>query len=114
MDRQRKLTRKHLYYYPKVIDRDSGQMLGHIADITTEGIRLVSKNDVEPDSILNLEIILAENTEDETRITAKAKSLWSDKDINPELYAVGFRFLDISSEERTKIDELISLYSFQR
>ena len=46
MDDQRKLKRRHLIYYLRVFDAESGDVLGHIIDIHTEGFLLISEHPI--------------------------------------------------------------------
>ena len=47
MKHERKAPRRHLIYYLRVYDRASGQQLGHLVDLTTEGVMLVSEEKLE-------------------------------------------------------------------
>ena len=47
MEKKRSKERSHLTYYFDVIDVESGVVLGKIADITVEGMMLLSKESIE-------------------------------------------------------------------
>jgi hypothetical protein len=44
MPEKRKLKRRQLIYYLRVLDRDSGALVGRLVDITTEGVMLLSES----------------------------------------------------------------------
>jgi hypothetical protein len=39
----RSLKRRHLIYYLRVFDRSSGKLVGHLVDVTTQGMMLISE-----------------------------------------------------------------------
>jgi len=45
--------------------------------------------------------------------TFNAKSLWCDKDINPDFYDTGYQILDLDIEAAKIIEELISDFGFR-
>lgn len=108
----RKLTRKELVYNLEAIDIHSGQLLGHVVDITTEGVKLISKTPLALHTDYQFQIVFAKGFEDEKIIDVEAEAVWANKDINPDYYATGLKFANISSEGRKKIDELIVTYAF--
>ncbi len=56
----RRLKRRHLVYYLEVFDSKSNEFLGHLVDLTIEGIKLVSKNYIEPNKEYLLKMVLPE------------------------------------------------------
>ena len=58
----RALNRRHLiYYFLEVNDIGSGELLGHLVDITTKGIKLVSKHPIETGKKFKLQMLLPED-----------------------------------------------------
>lgn len=100
MTENRKLKRWHLIYYLRVFDQDSDSLLGHLVDITTEGMKMVSEKPVhtEKDFRLRMEVPLESSTAEEVLFTAH--SLWCTKDTNPDFFATGFRLMN---PERTVV-----------
>ena len=52
----RRLKRRHLIYYLEVYDNSNDQFLGHLVDLTVQGMKLVSKNYIESDKEFSLKI----------------------------------------------------------
>ncbi len=86
----RRLQRRHLIYYLEVYDEDSGQLLGHLVDITTEGVKLISKSPIENGRTFRLRMQLPETFFAEKELRFSAKSLWSSNAVNPDFYDTGF------------------------
>lgn len=112
MAEKRKSKRRHLIYYLKVYDRTTGQLIGQIGDITTEGIMLITESPIDPNRLFQFRMLLPEEIEGKKEIYFDAKSLWCNKDINPNFYNVGFKMINISMKQIDIIKNLIYDYSF--
>lgn len=104
---KRTFRRRNLVYYLKIYDRTNGELLGHLADITTEGIMIVAENPMEPNRTFSMELMLPADMEGKEKIQFKAVSRWCDKDLNPDYYDIGFKFTEISLIDRNAIENLI-------
>jgi len=104
---RRKLQRRQLIYYLRVFDRDTGELLGHLVDITTEGVMLISEAPLQTGKVFHLKMRLPEQMSGSKEIAFDAVSKWSKKDINPDFYDTGFQFVDIRAENKEFIEDLI-------
>ena len=102
----RSLKRRHLIYYLEIIDRESGALLGHLVDITTKGIKLVSKKPIETGKHFKLQMLLPEDYFQERSVKFEAESLWSTNDINPDFYDTGFK---LSHMDQGAFDIIVTL-----
>jgi hypothetical protein len=109
----RKLKRRHLIYYLRVYDAVTNTLLGHLADISTDGIMIVSENPIAADQELMLKMIMPQELEGTRELTFQAKSIWSKKDINPDFFANGFKLNDIHSSDAELIGYLIDEFGFR-
>lgn len=110
-DDKRKLKRRHLIYYLKIFDQRKGSLLGHLGDITFRGILLVSEKTIKIDKVFHLKMELPNKKAENFKFDAVCR--WCKRDINPDLFASGFEFLDLSPETIGKIRTLISSLGFQ-
>lgn len=108
----RTLKRRHLIYYLEVYDQNSGDLLGHIVDITTKGIKLVSKQPLETGKIYKLQMLLPEDYFHERSVKFEAESLWSSNDINQDFYDTGFKVLHMNKKVSDIITTLINQLGF--
>lgn len=110
MDEQRKLKRRQLVYYLKVNDRLSRELVGRLVDITTEGMMLINSDPIETNRVYQLVLDLPSEMNESRPVNIDAKSLWSRKDVNPDFYVTGFRFLTVSPEDILLISDMIWQY----
>ncbi len=108
----RTLKRRHLIYYLEVYDDDTGKLLGHLVDITTRGIKLVSKEPIEPDRVYRMRMMLPDGYFKEKVIHFEGHAVWSGNDINPDFYDTGFDVPDLDKEVRKIIIKLINWLGF--
>lgn len=109
----RSLKRRHLIYYLEVYDDDTGELLGNLVDITTEGLKLVSKKPLEARKAFNMRMHLPEGYFEEKVLHFQARSLWSSNDVNPDFYDTGFTAPDLDSKVKNMIMSLIDLVGFR-
>lgn len=104
---KRKLKRRQLIYYLKVIDRTSGQPIGRLVDITTEGLMLVSSAKIEVGEQFKLKLCLPKEMGENRNVNFEARSVWSKTDVNPDFIDTGFQFVRVSDQDISSIIELI-------
>jgi hypothetical protein len=112
MFEKRKLKRRHPIYYLPIMDQENNEMVGKLVDITSEGLMMISEKAVPTQKSYFLDIELPEEIYGQTHLTFHAKSLWCKKDVNPEFFATGFQFLEITPEDIINIDYLIEHFGF--
>ena len=113
MQDRRKLKRRHLIYYLRVFDRRSGDLLGHLVDLTTAGIMLISESPIPADHAYACRMVLPGQGDDQREVTFEAHSIWSKRDVNPAFYATGFRLERPDPEAVAAIEGLIAEYGFR-
>ena len=104
--------RRHLIYFSEVHDRDNKSFKAHLADITKEGLMVISEEKIELEKEFHLEIILPEEVDGRDRINLKARSKWCKRDINPDYFATGLEIEDIDIVDEELIEYLIYEYGF--
>jgi len=110
---KRKLKRRHLIYYLRVYDRQRETLLGHLADITIDGMMLMSEVQIQAGTDFAFRMTLPEGFEKTREITFEARSIWSKKDVNPDFYATGFKFNNINPDDEALIETLINDFGFR-
>ena len=113
MSKDRKLNRRHLIYYLRVFDRNTGQLIGHLADITSDGIMLTGEYAVETKTIFQLRMELPEGIKENKQIVFDAKSLWCRRDIDLGFYETGFQLQDLDSKDTEIIERLIGEFGLK-
>lgn len=104
---QRKVARRHLIYYLRVFDTASGELLGNLVDISTNGIMLVSDKPVKSNVHYRLMMVLPETVDGSRDVHFDAESRWCQKDANQDFYDAGFELLNPSMEFMDAVDKLV-------
>lgn len=108
----RKLKRWYLVMYLRVYHQDTQELLGHVVDISKEGMRLVSDKPIPLNQTFRLWVDVPKENTTRQRIPLEAESLWSGRDINPDFYDTGFRIKNISTQAMLQLKLLIDELRF--
>ena len=108
---QRKLRRLHIVCYLRVFDRESGELVGHIADISTAGMMLVSDRPLELDCDHKLVMELPLEGNKRAKVLLTARSVWSRVDANPDFFNTGFKLKRPSARAVQRIKGLIDEFT---
>ena len=109
---RRKLARRHLIYYLRVFDRDINQLIGHVVDISTDGLKLISEAPIKTQETFRCEMSLPQEIQGQKKVIFDATSVWNKKDINPDFFATGFAISNIELETVMLIKRLIDEFGF--
>ena len=110
---KRALRRRHLTTYPGVINTDTDELVGRVVDITTDGMRLISREPLPSETELHLKLIPTGTTTGDGEITFDAKGVWSAPDINPDYIDTGFMITNLAERDAQSISLLIRRSSFR-
>ena len=107
MNEQRKLPRKKVVEPLEIIDPVTGDNLGRLVNITVEGFLLYSQNQMESGSVFQLDMLLPRTINGYDKVSFGAEVVWSSVVKETQSNWSGFRIIDLSSEQREVIDQLI-------
>lgn len=115
MKERRKEQRKNLMAYTQVFDLYGGNMLGYLGDLNLHGAMVIGDKPMEKDTELTIAIELPElPTTSATRITLPVRVAWSEQDISPEFFNVGFEFKEVTDDQKNIIAAILNNYEFRR
>ncbi|NTV52362.1 MAG: PilZ domain-containing protein [Candidatus Firestonebacteria bacterium] len=109
---KRKLKRRHLIFYLRVMEDDSPDVLGFMVDITTEGIMVMSEHPLEVGKTFRLKMRVKSYTPEEKYLKFTAVSKWCHQSVNPDFYDTGLELLDITPEDYKEIRHMIKEIGF--
>ena len=112
-DDRRAIKRRHLIFYLRVWEPASDRLLGHVVDITSEGLMLISDQRIPTGREYQLEVRLPDTEGAPKPLRFKAACRWSDNDVNPAFYDSGFEFLEKTPEAIDTIKQMVEAYGFQ-
>ena len=113
---KRKVKRRHLIYYLRIFDTSTDKVLGHLVDITPDGLMLISDEQIKPNAPFHLGIDLPAEIimESESRqIRFDSMSTRCEPDVNPQFYLTGFKLIDVEEKTKGLIGQLITFFGFQ-
>jgi hypothetical protein len=114
MEERRHLKRRHLIYYLSVEDIDTGRALGHLVDVTPDGIMLMSQEPIQTEQVFRLRMTIpAGATGSRETIEFQARSVRSSKDVNPDFFDTGFHTVSLTPTQLGLIETLIDDYGFR-
>jgi hypothetical protein len=106
----RSLKRRHLIYYLRVFDRSSGELVGHLVDVTTRGMMLISEAPLPNEGEFALRMDLPPGLFETDSWAVSARSLWSRPDINPAFWDTGFQFSGFTRDDELVVSDLVKYY----
>ena len=110
---KRQRRRWELVFYLRIFDQSNGALLGHVIDISEDGLMLLSEVPIEINKDFDLTLEMpASDDGDNKKISFKARSIWQSKDTNPDLVDTGFQLIDPDIESVEAIQDLIDELQF--
>lgn len=111
MTEKRKLRRWHVVYYLRIFDHETESQLGHVVDLTTEGLKVVSEWPIPTPKRYSLWMELPRPDGETKQIHLEAESLWSQRDeADSRFHSTGFKLSRVTQEAtraiRALVDEL--------
>ncbi len=112
VDNKRKVDRKYLVFYLRVFDGMSSNVIGHVVNISSKGVMLLSDNPTPVNEEYRLRMRLPTEITERGEIIINATSRWCRQDVNPDFYLTGFQIQELSSTTKSNILCLIDDFSF--
>ncbi len=106
----RSLKRRHLIYYLRVFDLETGEAIGHLVDLTVRGMMVISEEPVTTDKVFRMKMDLPPQLFEKERWELTARSIWCKPDVNPSFHDTGLRFLATTRHDEMIIHDLIEHY----
>jgi len=89
--------RREFYYYTQLIDNDTLEIVGHLADISSGGFKLDSQNPIPVNKDFRFLMNLTSEVADKSFMEFIARSKWCRVDpFDPYVYNVGYQLIHIS------------------
>jgi hypothetical protein len=92
--------RKDFPYYMVVLDDDTREMVGHLADISTGGFKLDTRKPVPINQDFRFRMQVPGEVSDKHHIAFSARSRWCKTDpMDPFIYNVGYQLIGFAPED---------------
>lgn len=113
MEERRNLERKHLAFFTRIFDRKTGQLIGHLADLTADGMMVIGEKPLDIDEIYQLQMELSITHFGKEFLEFSSRSIWCRPDIDPDYFNTGFQHLDLSADDIHVIRLIIEEYGIR-
>ena len=113
MGTHRSLKRRHLIYYLRVFAQKGGDLIGHLVDLTTHGMMLISEEPIATGTTFQLRMGLPAGLFESDNWEFTANSIWCKPDVNPAFHDTGLKFQGITRHDQTIIEDLIFHYGLK-
>ncbi|MBF7730255.1 PilZ domain-containing protein [Pseudomonas sp. N040] len=101
MDNRRQHDRYTLNLQVEAYELHSGERLGRLADLSSEGFMLFCEAPVEADAVLQFRLVPARPVEGIGSVTLEADCLWSREGAHSQHGWAGFQIIDMTGEQAT-------------
>jgi hypothetical protein len=108
----RQVDRRYLVFYLRVFDGMSSKILGHLVDISENGLQVIGDSPVEINLNYRLRMRLPTLMKDRNEIVFSATSRWCKVDSNPDFYVSGFQMHDLPLQKTELIKNLIRDFGY--
>ena len=100
MPERRKISRRDFSDYMRVMNERTGELVGHLSDISTGGFKLESRTPLGVNQQFMLRMDLTNEVSNKDHIVFVARSCWCQRHpIDPVLYNIGFEILEMAPED---------------
>ena len=108
MPERRKLNRRDFSFYMRMMNERTGELIGHLSDISTGGFKLESRSPIGENLQFLMRMDLTNEVSDKDHLVFAARSRWCHRHpIDPTLYDIGFEILDMAP---TDLDIFVRIF----
>ena len=112
MKDERRLTERRKFgYYMRVMDNNTGELVGYLADISPRGFKLDSKQALLVSKDYSLRLDLTPEISDKPYIIFVARAKWSQPDLmDPYAHNDGFQIVSIAPRDEEIFQRIVAKY----
>ncbi len=108
---RRRAKRKPFAYYMQIVDADTQEPIGHLADISTLGFKVDCQREIQPGKVFRMRLDLNSEVADIPYMVFTARSKWCANDeLYPFMYNVGFELVEINPHEAAIYARIVEKY----
>ena len=112
---RRKRDRRDFSYYMRVMNENTGELVGHLADISIGGFKIESLKPISKNTEYPLRIELGNDISEKPYIVFIANSKWCQPHlIDTTLYNVGFQIVNMNPDDVESFKKIYDSYGSQK
>ena len=109
---RRDIKRRHLIYHLDVIFEGSDPVAGHLADLSAEGLLVITDEALPTHQLLTLRLRMPADWQGDPEVSLQAECRWTKRDVNPDYQANGLALIDPPADYLATMQGLIRAYGF--
>lgn len=114
-EERRNLSRRTFSYYMRVMDEVTGELIGHLADISTTGFKLDCKKALSLNANFKMRIEQTGEISNKNFVIFTARTKWCRRDeYDISLYNIGFQLINISQSDYDIFMKMFNTYGVQK
>lgn len=110
---KRQVARRQLPFYLRIFDGMGSHVLGHLVDISSHGLMMLSDEPMAVNGEYRLRMRLPVKISGGDEIILVTVSRWCRQDSDPDFYVNGFQIEDMDDETRRLLNSLVEGFGFQ-
>ncbi len=110
---RRELQRRHLMFLLRVFDAETGAQLGCLTDISSAGLMITGERPLSVDRTYRLQMRMPPGVEGGRAFEFPATVAWVADDVHPDFCDIGFRDLELTTEQRAALANLIEEFELR-
>ncbi len=112
---RRKVERRAFPHYMRLMNEHTGELVGHLVDISLSGFRLESLRPIPINTDFPIRLEVPPDLADNRVMVFRARSRWSLPDrVDPTLYNAGFQILEMTPEDKRVFGQMYQSYGSDR
>jgi len=105
--------RRHLMLYLDIVEKGTDRLLGHLGDISGEGVMILAPHPMALHVKRNIQIKLPDFEEfSKPSLDVTVETRWVKRDSNPSIHCVGCLFLDLDPNDLPLIEQICEELGF--
>ncbi len=110
-EEKRKLDRRTFSYYMRVLDANTGKLVGHLTDISRGGFKLDCQKPLPVNTDYTLRLDLPNDIANKSFMVFIARTRWCEPDrLDPTSCYVGFQIINMSPSDREIFTRMFEKY----
>ena len=111
MPERRRLDRRTFSYYMRLMNENTGELVGHLADISTGGFKMESLKPIPSNLDFRFRIELDSEIANVPFMVFSARSKWCQRDhIDQSIFNVGFQIVDMAPADIEVFSRMFERY----
>lgn len=107
MREHRRRPRKNTPHNVKVIDDETGTVVGRVVDITADGMLIICRRNFKVGQKFMFRVVLPVMIQDRTHLVINSEVVYCNQDDNPNFFKAGIHFENLPGEDGFLLEDIM-------